>query len=167
MKIGKARPKGLAGVTPVRKPGDPLPEGYVYGCPTKYRPEYCDAIIEYFSRNPWEVNTDAKGAAKVIPSEKLPTVIRWARQLGVGLRTVTEWTSRYPEFKQAHEIAMELQKAYILEAGGITLNGGFAMFMLKCNHGMLEPKHEEDEQVEGPIQRVVVEVVSANQNKGD
>ena len=50
MKIGKAKPKGIAGVTPARKAGDKeKPEGYVFGRPTNYRPEYCQSIIEYFA----------------------------------------------------------------------------------------------------------------------
>lgn len=167
MKIGRAKPKGIAGTTPVRKPGDPLPEDYVFGCPVKYRPEYCDALVAYFTRDSWDISYDAKGTGKVLPTEKLPTLVRWARDIGVGMRTVRDWVHRYPEFAQAHEIAMELQKSYIMECGGITMNSAFAMFMLRCNHGMQEPKREEDEQEDGPIQRVVVEVVGANHNKGN
>jgi len=38
---------------------------------------------------------------------------------------------------------MELQAAFLMEAGLTQPGaGGFAMFMLKCNHGMVEPKQE-------------------------
>ena len=77
MKIGKAKEPGIAGVTTARKKGDPKPPGYVFGQPTKYRPEYCQAIVTYFS-NPesWDLNVDAKGSAKAIPRSKLPTFER-------------------------------------------------------------------------------------------
>ena len=68
MKIGKAKEPGIAGATPARKKGDPKPPGYVFGKPTSYRPEYCQAIVTYFS-NPesWEINEDFKGGKKPIP----------------------------------------------------------------------------------------------------
>lgn len=140
MKIGKARPKGIAGTTPVRKKGDPLPDDYKFGCPPLYRPEYCDAIINYFDRDPWDLSFDAKGTGKALPKDKLPTLARFAREIGVGVRTVHDWIDRYPEFGQAHEVAKDLQKSYIMESGGITLNANFATFMLRCNHGMKEPE---------------------------
>jgi hypothetical protein len=169
MKIGKPKPKGLAGVPMPWKKGDPTPPGYTPpGQPTKYRPEYCKSIVDYFDRSAWEITTDLKGASKVMPKENVPTLIRWCRALGVGRRTVHGWTQTIPEFAEAYETAMELQKAFLMEAGLTQPGaGGFAMFMLKCNHGMMEPKQDTEDKEDGPIQRVVVEVVGANQHKGD
>lgn len=168
MKIGKPKPHGIAGVTPVRKPGDPKPPDYPgMGQPTKYRPEYCQSIIDFFDRSSWEIHYDMKETPKVMPKDNVPTVIRWCRSLGIHPRTVSLWVSKYPEFAEAHETAMELQKAFLIESGLTHGSGGFAMFMLKCNHGMVEPKTDAEEKDDGPIQRVVVEVVGANQHKGD
>lgn len=167
MKIGKPKPKGVAGVTPRRKRGDPKPEGYVFGRPTSYRPEYCESLIRYFDRKSWCVATDAKGTQKVMPHEDIPILDRWCLAIGVPRRTIYDWIKAYPEFADAHETAMGLQKAFLIESGIVHGSGGFASFMLKCVHGMQEPKADADEKEDGPIQRVVVEVVGANQHKGD
>lgn len=146
MKIGKSKSKGIAGYDPPRKKGDPTPPGHGVGRVTTYRPEYCDAIIEYFSRVPWELNVDARGSAKVIPKDRMPTFIRWCQEMGVSYQAMLKWCRANPEFKEAHDVCKELQMAFLVEAGGITVNGGFAMFLLKCNHGMQEPKAESPEQ---------------------
>ena len=167
MKIGKRKPPGIAGVQPARKVGDPKPEGYRFGRPTTFRPEYCQSIIDFFTRDSWELVYDAKGTAKVIPKDNIPTLIRWCTSLGIHRRTVYDWIKTIPEFADAHDTAMELQKAFLMESGIVHGSGGFASFMLKCVHGMQEPKADADEKEDGPIQRVVVEVVGANQHKGD
>ena len=167
MKIGKPKPKGVAGVQPRRKAGDPKPDGYPgLGRPTSYRPEYCESLIRYFDRKSWCIATDAKGTQKVMPQDDVPTLIRWCLAIGVPRRTIYDWIKTYPEFADAHDTAMELQKAFLIESGNIHGSGGFASFMLKCVHGMQEPKADADEKEDGPIQRVVVEVVGANQHKG-
>ena len=168
MKIGRPKPKGIAGVQPARKVGDPKPEGYKgTGRPTKYRPEYCESLVRYFDRKSWCVVTDAKGTQKVMPKDDIPILDRWCLAIGVSRRTVYDWIKTIPEFADAHDTAMGLQKAFLIESGIVHGSGGFASFMLKCVHGMQEPKPDVDENADGPIQRVVVEVVGANQHKGD
>ena len=142
MKIGKRKPPGIAGVQPARKVGDPKPEGYRFGRPTTFRPEYCQSIIDFFTRDSWELVYDAKGTAKVIPKDNIPTLIRWCTSLGIHRRTVYDWIKTIPEFADAHDTAMELQKAFLMESGIVHGSGGFASFMLKCVHGMQEPKQE-------------------------
>lgn len=143
MKIGKRKPPGIAGVTPARKVGDPKPEGYKgTGRPTKYRPEYCESLVRYFDRKSWCVVTDAKGTQKVMPKDDIPILDRWCLAIGVSRRTVYDWIKTIPEFADAHDTAMGLQKAFLIESGIVHGSGGFASFMLKCVHGMQEPKQE-------------------------
>lgn len=168
MKIGKAKPKGIAGYTPPRKKGDPKRSDYTWGYPTKYREEYCQSIVEYFDRDAWEIVTDMKGTPKVMPKDNVPTFTRWCRSLGIATKTANLWVAKYPEFAAAYAEAKELQKSFLIEAGLTHGSGGFAMFMLKCTHGMVEPKAETDEKDDTPIQRVVVEVVnSASKDSSD
>ena len=146
MKIGKARPPAVAGTTPRRKRGDPMPEGYVFGAPTTYRPEYCQAIIKYFGgADSWDINTDAKGSSKAIPSSKLPTFERWAAEMGVGQRTLLDWRDRYPEFADAYETAKSLQKAFLMELGAAGVGGHTLALMLRTNHGMKDAPEENDD----------------------
>lgn len=55
------------------------------GRPTKYRPEYCDAIIEHMSA----------GAS----------MTSFAAEVGVARSTIGQWMQDYPEFKEAAEAA--------------------------------------------------------------
>lgn len=155
MKIGKPKPKGVAGVAPRRKRGDPKPEGYRFGRPTSYRPEYCQSIIDFFTRDSWELAHDAKGTAKVVPKDNIPTLIRWCLAIGVPRRTIYDWIEAHPEFADAHDTAMELQKAFLMESGIVHGSGGFASFMLKCVHGMQEPKADSEDK-EGKTQNITV-----------
>lgn len=144
MKIGKAKPKGVAGVTPARKAGDPeRPPGWAgTGRPTLYRPEYCQSVVEFFKRESWQIIYDAKGSPKVMPKDSIPTFERWCAEIGVASRTLDDWRAKYPEFQTAYEKARDAQFAFLIESGLANGSGGFAMFMLRCNHGMKEPKQE-------------------------
>jgi hypothetical protein len=167
MKIGKAKEPGIAGVTPARKKGDPKPPGYVFGKPTSYRPEYCQAIVTYFS-NPesWDINTDMKGSAKAIPKSKLPTFERFAAGIGVTTRALENWRDAHEEFGEAYRIASGLQKSFLMELSAAGLGTGAVALMLQINHKMRLEKEEEQAGNE-TIQKVVVEVVGASQHKGD
>lgn len=145
MKIGKAKAPGIAGYKPPRKADDPeRPDGYAgEGAPSKYRPEYCQSIVEYFDHpTSWALNTDAKGSAKAVPAGKLPTFERYAANLGVTSRTLLFWQEAHPEFKEAYEIAKSLQKAFILELSAAGVGNNNMALLLKVGHGMREPKEE-------------------------
>lgn len=167
MKIGKAKPKGVAGYEPVRKAGDPPPAGYVSGRPTHYRPEYCQSVVEYFSSaDSWEINYDLKNSGKVLPHSKLPTFERWALSIGTTHKALPGWADRFPEFAEALEVAKGLQKAFLLELGAAGIGNHITALMLRTNHGMKDEPKENDGD-DGPIQKVVVEVVGAGQHKGN
>lgn len=55
------------------------------GRPTKYRPEYCEQIIEHM----------AEGAS----------ITSFAAQIRVSRSTITEWVDTYPEFSASVKIA--------------------------------------------------------------
>lgn len=168
MKIGKAKPKGVAGVTPARKTGDKeKPVGYVFGRPTNYRPEYCQAIVEYFAdRNSWEINTDAKGSMKAIPSSKIPTIARWCHSIGVSTRVLDDWQRRHPEFAEAYQMARELQQSFAIELAAAGIGTGMMNTFMQVKHDWRVAR-EDEEHTNEPIQKVVVEVVGANPHKGD
>jgi hypothetical protein len=148
MKIGKAKPKGVAGVTPARKTGDKdRPADYPgTGRPTKYRQEYCQAIVTYFS-NPesWEINEDFKGSKKPIPRSKLPTFERFAAGIGVSTRALEDWRDKHEEFGDAYRIASGLQKSFLMELSAAGLGTGAVALMLQINHKMRIEKEDLDE----------------------
>lgn len=102
-----------------RKPGRPI----------KFQPEYCEELIEYFSRPltyEKEVTTvDKKGIAHTSFMEvanPMPKFYEFADSIGVDRDTLLNWAKdtdeareMFPGFHQAYEKAKELQKWFLIE----------------------------------------------------
>jgi len=71
------------------------------GRPTKYKPEYCQAIIDYF--NIPTHNIDGK------PNTP-PYIFRFCLSIGISKECLHDWVAKYPEFSDAYRIAKEMQK---------------------------------------------------------
>ena len=109
------------------------------GQPTKYRPEYCQQLIDYFSIEPLEIIreqeiTGTEGGKYV--SRRLPQRFPWfegfARKIGVHRNTLKNWCAEHPEFAEAYETAKDLQREFLVDIG---LSGAappsFAIFTMK------------------------------------
>ena len=114
---------------------DPVREGR----PTKYKPEYCQEIIEFFSIPPSRevevVQYDKSGNDHVTYQTKanpIPFFAAFARKIGVNDDTIVEWEKVHPEFSAAYKKAKELQKEFLIENGLAGLyNATFAIFTAK------------------------------------
>jgi hypothetical protein len=89
------------------------------GAPTKYRPEYCQKLIDHYDVEPYE-DKDGKRLAC-----KLPTLRNFAKSNGLGISTVYDWinpehASYHAEFSDAFRKAKRLLKWFLVENG---LNG--------------------------------------------
>lgn len=103
------------------------------GRPTKYKEEFCQRVDEYLALCGRE-NT------------KLPKRSEFARYIGVDDTTLDEWEKRYPIFSLSIKKIMELQKEQLMDDGlygGKEVNSIMAIFLLKCNHGMIETERRE------------------------
>lgn len=109
------------------------------GQPTKYKPEYCQQLIDYFSIEPLEIIreqeiTDTEGSKYV--SRRLPQRFPWfegfARKIGVHRNTLKNWCAEHPEFAEAYDTAKDLQREFIVD---VALSGAappsFAIFTMK------------------------------------
>ena len=109
------------------------------GQPTKYKPEYCQQLIDYFSIEPLEIIreqeiTGTEGGKYV--SRRLPQRFPWfegfARSIGVHRNTLKNWCAEYPEFAEAYDTAKDLQREFIVD---VALSGAappsFAIFTMK------------------------------------
>lgn len=121
-------------VKPSKQPEQPEP-----GQPTKYKPEYCQQLIDYFSIEPLEIIreqeiTDTDGGKYI--SRRLPQRFPWfegfARKIGVHRNTLKNWCAEHPEFAEAYDTAKDLQREFIVD---VALSGAappsFAIFTMK------------------------------------
>ena len=110
-----------------------------------YRPENTlEAFALAFAQGADAIECD------LVPTSDGQLIIRHENAL-----SETTDVAAHPEFADAHETAMGLQKAFLIESGIVHGSGGFASFMLKCVHGMQEPKADSEDK-EGKAQNITV-----------
>ena len=131
--IVKDKPKKLP-VKPSKQPEQPEP-----GQPTKYKPEYCQQLIDYFSIEPLKIVAEQKiigtEGGKYV-SRRLPQRFPWfegfARKIGVHRNTLKNWCNEHPEFAEAYETAKDLQREFLVDIGlSGTTSASFAIFTMK------------------------------------
>lgn len=95
------------------------------GRPTKYKPEYCDAIVAFFDgpRTQERVKSVTTGKNDYEKTEyetvplPLPTLAKFARSIGVSHDTILEWASKHKEFSAAYNSVKHLQKEFLVDNG--------------------------------------------------
>lgn len=96
------------------------------GRPLKYKPEYCQEIIKFFSSNPYDI---IEGKVKV---NDLPTFEKFAVNIDVCVDSLHEWKKRYKEFFEAYKKAQQLQKNFLITNALLgNYNSTFAIFTAK------------------------------------
>lgn len=127
--------------TPAPKaPPKPKPEGYVFGRPTKYLPEYCEQIVEHFQQ-PLYRETVAQDGTVTRVKNLFPTMARFADKIGVDDETLLEWAKIHPDFSASLKKAKKLQEANLQE-GALdgAYHGSFAIFTAKNVCGWRDEK---------------------------
>lgn len=110
------------------------------GRPTKYKPEYCDLIIEFFSEQPESKMTE-RGHISV--TGKLPTFESFATKLQVSVDTLHEWRTVHTDFSEAYTRAKAMQRDAMMQHGLTgAYNPAFTKFLLSANHGMHETSNQ-------------------------
>lgn len=97
------------------------------GRPTKYKKEYCEQLIDYFSIKPFELDKHKRK----VPNPQ-PNLFGFAALIGVSRDTIHEWTKVHKEFSDAMSKAKDLQANFVLTNAllGLT-NSTFSQFMMK------------------------------------
>ena len=102
------------------------------GAPTKYRPEYCEKLIDYFNIDPFETIKDQEGQDTGIYRHKFPSLERFAQSINVSVDSLDRWAVKYPDFCGAIKKGHQLQKSFLIESAmyGLT-NPAFSIFAAK------------------------------------
>jgi hypothetical protein len=98
------------------------------GRPTKYKRQYCDEMVEYFSVEPYTVNPKTKKKE----ASDIPSMAGFASKIGVCKDTLIEWKDVHAEFSAAYKKAKALQEKWLIVNGlQGAINTPFGIFVLK------------------------------------
>ena len=123
-----------------KKDKDITIERDVGGRPTKYKPEYCQQIIDYFDKIPqyttYKESYYADGTLKskepIILPEQFPTFQGFAHSIDVNMSQLTRWQEEHQDFCTAYAHAKSLQeRIWAVNAMGNLYNSQFAQFFGK------------------------------------
>ena len=99
------------------------------GRPSKYKPEYCQQLVEFMSREPYrevqDVFTDKNGNERIssrLVANDPPFITAFARKIDVETSTMYDWGKEHADFHSALICARELQTEFIATNG---MNGLF------------------------------------------
>ncbi len=93
------------------------------GRPSKYKPEYCQLMVDMFSIPKYErvlkevvngKNDYHKEVYENLPNP-LPTFEKFQRKIGIGHQCFWEWTKDIPEFGESYRVCKDLQKEFLNE----------------------------------------------------
>ena len=83
------------------------------GAPTKYKPEYCQKIIEFMQSDGKEIYKPFSVKDEGIVDHHIGYLPRFfeefATEIGVDVGTVLDWCKRHPDFSQAYKVAKDIQ----------------------------------------------------------
>ena len=135
----------------------------------KFKEEYCDRIIEFFSQPAQKTEYkeiyfkgELTSRVPIVVATEYPTFELFAASLGVTTETVKNWTEISPRFKSCYARAKEMQLGK-LTANAIAglYNPVYAKFEAVNNHGKADKQEVEtnvvgglDEKTLAMIQRV-------------
>ena len=96
------------------KPAKPRFEPF--GRPSKYKPEFCQQLIDFFDVEPWGIENGKR------VYNRMPTLRRFAKSIGAGISTVYDWIdskhdSYHPDFSGAFTQARGIRKDWLCDAG--------------------------------------------------
>lgn len=131
------------------------------GRPSKYKPEFCQQIIDYFADakmyDEVDLNHYKDGEISWVDKKRfppiLPTLVQFAKIINVCYGTVYDWqcetSDRYKaEFSNAYARAKALQKDFLVQCGLMGLyNSKFAIFTAV---NITKMRNKQDHEHSGP-----------------
>jgi hypothetical protein len=144
--------------------GHKISEGNNGGRPSEYDEEkYCSLVKDYLKEARDKIGQfhktrgDKSNTFQRYIKVDLPTIEKFSKFVNIPLRTIYEWSDKYPKFSQALEEIKEEQKNRLLDKG---LSGDYNPLITKL---ILSANHNMTEKIEhsGEIKKVeVIEIVN-------
>ena len=126
------------------------------GRPTKYKKEYCQGIIDYFSEfemfdeipvDKQEKDGSVTTTIKQIPARP-PSITKYGQKIGVSFDTLAEWQKVHTEFSVAYKTAKKVYEDIIRDGAMIGLyKENFTKMVMAQNFGYsdkIETKNEHN-----------------------
>ena len=142
------------------------PEGYKFGRPTKYKPEFCQQMIDYFSISPYEESKDNQGKSVFKPN-KFPTLERFAAShLKVTTVTLHNWATEKDsegepvraDFFEVYNMCRAMQSANLQEGA---MSGAYqASFAGKAATNILNWRDKQEVDVKADIKTDIKQIQS-------
>lgn len=141
-----------------KRPEDCLPPGQ----PTKWKPEYNQMIIDFFSISPYRESENIDGERILIPNE-MPFLIDFAMKIGVDTDTLGEWAKeenkeKYPGFSGAYRKSKVLQERFLAANGLLKMyDARFTMFFMKNVCGWKDSQDlNHSGEIKGEPRRIII-----------
>jgi hypothetical protein len=120
---------------------------------SRYKPEYCLQVVSFFEDVPLtrmedvEEIEDENGELKRKKAARAvgcPTLAGFAASIGRSVKDLDNWRDAHPEFEEACQAALAIQADHLVQnASSGKAPPGFAIFMLKNFHGMVDKVESE------------------------
>ena len=108
------------------------------GRPSKYKPEYCTDILEYFNVAPYRMVKGVKVA------NDMRFISAYARHIKVCEDTIYEWAKVHPKFSESLKKVKKMQLEHLVTNGLLNLFAQpFAIFTMKNICGWRDKKEIE------------------------
>ena len=120
--------------------GNQYAKGHGQGRPSAYKPEYCQDIIDHFSKEPvttlykreYFQSGQLKSEIPILTPASFPTMQKFADSIGVTTQTIRNWAEEHKDFFEALTRAKELQEhIWLVNGMGNLYNSQFAQFFGK------------------------------------
>lgn len=155
--------------------GAPKGNQYAKGCetngrPSKYKEEYCEAIIEHFnivpittkSKKTYYADGTLKSEEEYPIGSEFPTFQSFANKIRVNVDTLSEWCKCYEEFSEAYARAKSMQEhIWLVNSMGNLYNAQFAQFFGKNCLGYKDKTEVETTTVEKSVKEKTTEELLA------
>lgn len=104
------------------------------GRPSTYNPKYPDQMIKFFED-------------RVDKPKDMPTLTKFAMELGIHPDTITDWGAKFPPFFRAIKRCKKIQEEVLIQNGlSSRYNTAFTIFCMKNLHGWKNEQQADNNQ---------------------